>query len=69
MYFRQEWKDPRVANVVNSAVELSKEDISLLWRPDTYCYNSRETNLNKDDKAIISLLRVYPDGNIYYSRK
>ena len=69
MYFRQEWKDPRLANVVNSTVTLIREDISLIWRPDTYCHNSRQTDLDEDDRNIHSFLRVYSNGRMMYSRK
>lgn len=69
MYFRQEWKDPRLANVVNKTVTLLREDSSLIWRPDTFSYNSRYTDLDKEDKSIHSFLRLNPDGDILYSRK
>ena len=69
MYFRQYWKDPRVAKVLNSTVILIKEDINLMWRPDTYCYNSRYSDLDKEDKNMHSLFKVQPNGDIFYSRK
>ena len=69
MYFRQEWNEPRIANVLNTTVTLTREDISLMWRPDTYCYNSRQTDLDKEDKSIHSGFRVQPNGDILYSRK
>ncbi|XP_068716657.1 gamma-aminobutyric acid receptor subunit gamma-2-like [Montipora capricornis] len=68
LYFRQAWKDPRIANVLNSTVTLTKQDIGLVWRPDTYCYNSRETDLDMEDKTLHSLLRLYPSGDVFYSR-
>lgn len=69
MYFRQEWNDPRIANVINSTITINREDISLMWRPDTYCYNSRQTDMDKEDKNMHSLMRVHPNGDIVYSRK
>ena len=69
MYFRQEWKDPRLANVVNKTVTLIREDSNLIWRPDTFSYNSRETDLDQEDKSMHSFLRVTPSGDILYSRK
>jgi len=69
MFFRQEWKDPRLANVVNKTVTLLREDSNLIWRPDTFSYNSRITDLDKEDKGIHSLLKVNPNGDILYSRK
>ncbi|XP_068716656.1 gamma-aminobutyric acid receptor subunit alpha-6-like [Montipora capricornis] len=68
LYFRQEWKDPRLANVLNSTVALTKQDIGLVWRPDTYCFNSRETDMDMEDKALHSVLRLKPSGDVYYSR-
>ncbi|XP_078347220.1 gamma-aminobutyric acid receptor subunit beta-2-like isoform X2 [Oculina patagonica] len=68
MYFRQEWRDPRLANVVNKTVSLIREDTNLIWRPDTFSYNSRETDLPHEDKAMHSVLRVHPNGDVFYSR-
>ncbi|XP_068673662.1 glycine receptor subunit alpha-2-like isoform X1 [Montipora foliosa] len=68
LYLRQEWKDPRLANVLNSTVALSKQDIGLVWRPDTYSFNSRETDLDMEDKALHSVLRLKPSGDVFYSR-
>ena len=69
MYFRQEWKDPRLANVVNNTVTLIREDSNLIWRPDTYSYNSRKTDMNKEDKSMHSFLRLKPNGEVLYSRE
>ena len=69
MFFRQEWHDKRLANVVNKTVTLAKEDAHLIWRPDTYSYHSRRTDLDKEDKTLHSFLRVDPSGRIIYSRK
>lgn len=69
MYFRQEWKDPRLANVVNKTVTLVREDSNLIWRPDTFSYNSRQTDLDKEDKSMHTFLKVKPTGDIFYSRK
>ena len=42
----------------------------MLWKPDTACYNSRgETNLDKEDKHIHSVMKLFPNGTVYYSRK
>ncbi|XP_068673982.1 gamma-aminobutyric acid receptor subunit alpha-2-like [Montipora foliosa] len=68
LYFGQQWTDPRLANVLNSTIVLTKQDIGLVWRPDTYCYYSRETDLNMEDKTLYSLLRLYPSGDVFYSR-
>lgn len=69
MYFRQEWYDPRLANVVNKTVHLARDDINLIWRPDTFSYNSRATDLDKEDKSLHSSLNVEPSGRVFYSRK
>ncbi|CAH3143612.1 unnamed protein product, partial [Porites lobata] len=69
VYFRQQWTDPRIANVINSTVWMKGEDIMMLWKPDTACYNSRgETNLDKEDKHIHSVMKLFPNGTVYYSR-
>ena len=42
----------------------------ILWKPDTACYNSRgETNLDAEDKIIHSVMKLFPNGRVYYSRK
>lgn len=69
MYFRQEWYDPRLANVVNKTVHLARDDINLIWRPDTFSYNSRATDLDKEDKSLHSSMNVEPSGRVFYSRK
>ena len=69
MYFRQEWTDPRLANVVNETVSLIREDINLIWRPDTFSYNSRKTDLDQEDKSMHSVMRINPSGVVFYSRK
>ncbi|EDO36971.1 predicted protein, partial [Nematostella vectensis] len=68
MYFRQMWRDPRLADRVNQSVVLQRDQISYLWFPDTYCSNAKRSDLMSPDTEIHSSLTLEPDGSIFYSR-
>jgi hypothetical protein len=41
-YFRQEWKDPRLAFEASfSQISLSMKMLELIWKPDTYFLNGK----------------------------
>ncbi|KXJ12040.1 gamma-aminobutyric acid receptor subunit alpha-6 [Exaiptasia diaphana] len=68
MYFRQFWKDERLAGKLNKTISLKGSAISKVWLPDPYCQNGRESDLGDSDEVVRSLLFVAPDGQITYSR-
>ena len=69
LYFRQHWKDERLARLVNTTVVLEREHISRLWTPKPYCSNAKTSNLMLPDSEVHSSLKVSPDGSIFYSRR
>lgn len=40
----------------------------LMWKPDAYCENARESNLGEASDSINSLVFIHPDGLVLYSR-
>ena len=44
-YFRQRWKDSRLAGRLNYSLTLKGADIENVWLPDPYCYNAHESNM------------------------
>ncbi|EDO38248.1 predicted protein, partial [Nematostella vectensis] len=67
-YFRQFWKDERLANRVNHSVILKGDEISRMWRPDPFCYNARKSSLTDADADINSMVTIHPNGDVVYSR-
>ncbi len=67
-YFRQYWKDSRLARKLNRTLVLKGSDIENIWVPDPYCYNARESNMMIPDEETHSNVKIDPNGNIRYSR-
>ena len=67
-YFRQYWKDPRLAGKLNRTLVLKGGDIANIWVPDPYCYNARESNMMIPDEETHSYAKIDPNGDIRYSR-
>lgn len=67
-YFRQHWKDSRLAGKLNRTLNLKGGQIGNIWVPDPYCYNARESNMMDPDEGAHSSLKVKPNGEISYSR-
>ncbi|XP_032234689.2 gamma-aminobutyric acid receptor subunit beta isoform X2 [Nematostella vectensis] len=67
-YFRQFWKDERLANRLNKSVVLKGDEITKMWRPDPFCYNARESSLTASDDDINSMMTIHPNGDVVYSR-
>ena len=67
-YFRQYWRDSRLAGKLNRTLNLMGSDIGRMWVPDPYCYNARESNMMNTDEEAHSSLKIKPNGNISYSR-
>jgi len=67
-YFRQHWKDSRLAGKLNRTLNLKGGQIGNIWVPDPYCYNARESNMMNPDEEAHSSLKVKPNGEISYSR-
>lgn len=69
MYFRQMWYDERISEYVNSSVSLQRDEIKSLWFPDTFCYNAKKSDLMLPDTEVHSVIRIDPDGLVFYSRR
>lgn len=67
-YFRQQWRDPRLAGKLNHTITIKGGDIENIWVPDPYCYNARESNLMMPDEETHSSVRFQPNGDVLYSR-
>ncbi|KAL9959474.1 hypothetical protein ACROYT_G032800 [Oculina patagonica] len=67
-YFRQSWKDPRLAGKFNSTFTIKGGEIDNLWVPDPYCYNARESNMMMPDEEIHTFVRIEPSGDLLYSK-
>ncbi|PFX21850.1 Gamma-aminobutyric acid receptor subunit beta-1 [Stylophora pistillata] len=67
-YFRQRWKDSRLAGRLNYTLTISGADIDKIWVPDPYCYNARESNMMMLDTQLHSRISVDPSGDVLYSK-
>ncbi len=67
-YFRQSWKDPRLAGKFNSTFTIKGGEIENLWVPDPYCYNARESNMMMPNEEIHTFVRIEPSGDLLYSK-
>jgi len=67
-YFRQRWKDSRLAGRLNYSLNLKGADIENIWVPDPYCYNARESNMMMLDTQLHSRISVDPSGDVLYSK-
>ena len=74
MYFRQTWRDPRLAfdglNLTEKEyVSFSPDFISnKMWLPDTYFDNEKEGKLHTIMRNN-QFLRLYRDGSIFFSTR
>ena len=67
-YFRQLWKDPRLAGKLNRTFTIKGGEIDNMWVPDPFCYNARETNMVMPNEEIHNLVHIEPSGDIIYSK-
>lgn len=67
-YFRQRWKDSRLAGRLNYTLTINGADIDRIWVPDPYCYNARESNMMMLDTQLHSRISVEPNGDLLYSK-
>lgn len=67
-YFRQRWKDSRLAGRLNYTLTISGADIDKIWVPDPYCYNARESNMMILDTQLHSRISIDPSGDVLYSK-
>ena len=68
-YFRQRWKDSRLAGKLNRTLTIKGADIENIWVPDPYCYNARESNMMIPDSETCSKVTIEPNGDVFYSKR
>lgn len=68
-YFRQYWKDPRLAGKLNRTLTLHGGDIDKLWTPDPFCYNARESNMMLPNAETHSFAHIRPNGDLELSKR
>ncbi len=69
LYLRQLWLDDRLAfNHTNDTVTLGFDYYDVLWVPDLFIKNMRRGTFH-DITVPNRLLRLSPDGTIYYSQR
>ena len=67
-YFRQSWKDTRLAGKMNDTFTIKGGDVDNIWVPDPYCYNARESNMMMPNEEINSYVQIQPNGDILASK-
>ena len=67
-YLRHFWTDTRFAGRFNETIRLKGSIVEKAWTPDTYVGNSRESNMRVKDSESDSMLEIYPNGRIFYSK-
>jgi len=67
MYFNQAWTDARLRHN-NSRIILINDRalLALLWRPDIYFANARQSSFH-DVMEPNFMLSIFPDGTIVYN--
>ena len=68
--FRQQWNDPRLKfdDQRGNIRYLSLTETDSIWTPDTFISNSKKTEVVADIKPNV-LVRIYPNGDVYYSTR
>jgi len=74
MYFRQEWRDPRLVfpEIVNSknkkkiTIRLKDGDWKTIWVPDTYFRNEKGAAKFHDVTVSNRMLNVNCTGHVWY---
>ncbi|KAI1720290.1 neurotransmitter-gated ion-channel ligand binding domain-containing protein [Ditylenchus destructor] len=75
IFFRESWLDPRLTYDIGdfknkTELVLHETYTNYIWHPDTFIPNAiYSKNPNKNSISHRSLLRLYSDGHILYSRR
>ena len=67
-YFRQYWKDPRLAFIGDNidAISLSDDFSSQIWLPDTFFPNEKDSKSHEETTAN-EMIRLSSDGSVMRS--
>ncbi|KAM7431898.1 Gamma-aminobutyric acid receptor subunit alpha-4 [Porites harrisoni] len=68
-YFRQSWVDKRLAGKLNQTLVLRNTAIDHAWIPDTYCANTRQSNLKTSASDSESAMRVDINGSVFFTQR
>eukprot|EP00795_Rhopilema_esculentum_P001084 gene1084-15417_t len=66
-YLSQKWTDKRLARVNETPLMLQDKDASLIWLPDIYCINCRESNLDNGRNEKQGMVKIDKEGQVYFS--
>ena len=69
IYFRQQWKDPRLSSdLSNETLVLGHSYFQDIWVPDTFVTNAKESKVHTLSVPNI-LIRLSPDGTVLLSER
>lgn len=69
VYFRQSWNDPRLQfNDSDKYINTGPHYVNKLWLPDLYFMNSKKETFHTVT-APNALLRIFPNGDVFYSQR
>lgn len=69
-YFRQTWKDDRLAfnNSGISELSLDWKILKMIWKPDTFFINGKKSKMHKMTVPN-RFSRISPDGSVSFSQR
>src|SRR5882757_6658460 len=68
MYFRQSWKDERLANDKNVTI-VNNQLSDQIWTPDTFFVSEKKATKFLDQPTPNEFVRISPDGTVLLSRR
>ncbi len=70
MFFRQKWKDSRLAYPApdDEMITLKGNDMDKLWQPDTFFLYEKNAKLHHVT-VTNKLMQIFPDGRIWLSTR
>jgi len=69
-YFRQSWRDKRLAfnNTEVDFLPMNWQSLNTIWKPDTFFVNGKKSKMHKITVPN-KFLRITPDGHVSYSQR
>ncbi|EDO41538.1 predicted protein, partial [Nematostella vectensis] len=68
IFFRQWWRDERLAHDVNKVFNMAANPGQYFWTPDTYFVNVKSSKFHHVTRENMRT-KIWPDGLIYYSSR
>ena len=69
MILRQNWTDARLTHSAPKPYKFDHEILNKIWTPDTFLVFDHNGKVNQPLARPVTLVKVSPDGNVYYSSK